>query len=123
MAEGIVNTYSDALFNLYNTLHVPSEKGSQNGWPYCQTETGLRIFQEAAEPHISGTAQSAPSPSSASTPPRQQHRLIWLQTFWPVCLGALVVISCVVAFAWQTHRRTLVNTRLQDQYTEMAKTW
>ena len=123
MAIGIVNTYSDALFKLYNTLNVPSEKGSQNGWPYCQTETGLRIFQEAAEPHISGTAQSAPSSSSPSPPPRLQSRLIWLQTFWPVCIGALVVICCVVALAWQAHRRSLVNTRLQEQDTEMSKTW
>jgi flagellar motor protein MotB len=123
MANDIVNTYSDALFNLYKRLNVPSKKGSQNGWPYCQTETGLRVFPEAAEPHISGTTQSATSSSSPSPPPRLQSRPIWLQTFWPVWVGALVVICCVLALAWQAHRQAPANARLQPQDTEIAQTW
>ena len=118
MANGKVNIYSDALFNLYNRLNLPRETGSQNGWPYGQTETGLRIFQEAAEPYINGTTQSATSPASPSSPPKRHGRLIWLQTFWPVCLGALLVICCVLALVWQAHRRALTSARLQDQYTE-----
>jgi flagellar motor protein MotB len=123
MANDIVNTYSDALFDLYKRLNLPSKKGSQNGWPYCQTETGLRVFQEAAEPHISGTTQSATSSSSPSPPPRLQSRPIWLQTFWPVWVGALVVICCVLALAWQAHRPAPANARLQPQDTEIAQTW
>jgi hypothetical protein len=123
MANSKVNVYSDPLFNLYRRLNLPGEKGSQNGWPYGQTETGLRIFQEAAEPYISGTTQSAPSSSSPSSPPKLQNRLIWLQTFWPICIGALLVICCVLALVWQAHRRALANARLQDQYTETPKIW
>jgi flagellar motor protein MotB len=123
MANDIVNTYSDALFNLYQRLNVPTEKGSQNGWPYCQTETGLKVFQEAAEAHISGTTQAATSSSSPSPPPRLQSRPIWLQTFWPVCVGGLVVICCVLALAWQAHRQAPANARLQPQDTEIAQTW
>jgi len=123
MASDIPNVYSDALFNVYNRLNVPIQKGSQNGWPYLQTETPLRIFQEAAEPHVSGTNQSATSSSSPSPPPRPQSHPIWLQTFWPVCVGALVVICCVLALGWRAHRQALVNARPQYQDTETAKIW
>jgi flagellar motor protein MotB len=123
MANDIVNTYSDALFNLYQRLNVSSQKGSQNGWPYCQTETGLRVFPEAAEPHISGTTQSVTSSSSPSPPPRLQGHPIWLQTFWPVGVGALVVICCVLALAWQAHWQAPAIARPQPHDTEIAKTW
>jgi hypothetical protein len=123
MASDIPNVYSDALFNVYNRLNVPIQKGSQNGWPYLQTETPLRIFQEAAEPHVSGTTQTATSSSSPSPPPRPQSHPIWLQTFWPVCVGALVVICCVLALGWRAHRQALVNARPQYQDTETAKIW
>jgi len=123
MANDIVNTYSDALFNLYQRLNVSSQKGSQNGWPYCQTETGLRVFPEAAEPHISGTSQSVTSSSSPSPPPRLQGHPIWLQTFWPVGVGALVVICCVLALAWQAHWQAPAIARPQPHDTEIAKTW
>lgn len=123
MANDIVNIYSDALFNSYSRLSDPSLKGSQNGWPYFQTETPLRIFQEAAEPHIRGNTHSATSSSSPSPPPRLQSRPIWLQSVWPVCVGAVVVICCVLALAWQAHRQALANARLQHQDTEIARTW
>ena len=123
MANDIVNTYSDALFNLYQRLNVSSQKGSQNGWPYCQTETGLRVFPEAAEPHISGTSQSVTSSSSPSPPPRLQGHPIWLQTFRPVGVGALVVICCVLALAWQAHWQAPAIARTQPHDTEIAKTW
>ena len=58
-----------------------------------------------------------------SAPPRRQTRPIWLQTFWPVCVGALVVICCVLALAWQAHRQAQANVRLQRQDPEPAKTW
>jgi flagellar motor protein MotB len=118
-----VNAYSDALFEVYSRANDLCEKGSQNGWPYCQTETGLRVFPQAAEPHIGGTAQAATSSSAPSAPPRRQARPTWLQTFWPVCVGALVVVSCVLALAWQAHRQAQANVRLQHQDLEIAKTW
>jgi len=123
MPDEILNTYSDALFDLYNILNVPSKKGSQNGWPYCQTENGIRIFQEAAEPYISGTTQSAASSSLPCPPPRLQGRPICLHTVWPICVGALVVTCCVLALAWQARTQALANARLQQQDTEIAKTW
>jgi flagellar motor protein MotB len=121
MADDIVSTYSDALFNLYNRLNVPCKKGSENGWPYCQTETGLRIFQEAAKSHINVTSQSAIESSSPAPPPRLRSRPIWVETVWPVCIGALVVICSVLALAWQAHRQALAYARLQHQDTEIAK--
>ena len=123
MEDDIVNTYSDALFEVYNRASDLCTKGSQNGWPYCQTETGLRVFAEAAKPHISGTTQAATSSSTPSAPPRLPTRPIWLRTVWPVCVGALVVICCVLALAWQAHRQGLANVRVQHQDLEMAKTW
>jgi hypothetical protein len=123
MANNIVITYSDILFDLYNRADDPSKKGSQNGWPYCETERGLRIFQEAAEPHISGKPQHASSATPPSPLPRQQTRPIWLQTFWPVLVGALVVICCVLALAWQADRQVLASARFQHQDTEVAKVW
>jgi len=123
MASDILNVYSDALFNVYNSPNVPIQRGSQNGWPYFQTETPLRIFQAAAEPHISGATQSATSSSSPSPPPRPRSHPIWLQTFWPVCVGALVVICCVLALGWRVHRQALANARLQHPDTEIAKMW
>jgi len=123
MASDIPNVYSDALFNVYNKPNVPIQKGSQNGWPYLQTETPLRIFQEAAEPHISGTTQSATSPSPPPPPPRPQSHPIWLQTFWPVCVGALVVICCLLALGWRAHRQALANARLKHQDTDTANMW
>jgi outer membrane protein OmpA-like peptidoglycan-associated protein len=125
MASNIVNTYSDLLFDLYNRANDPSKKGSQNGWPYCETEIGLRIFQEAAEPAISRTTQGA-TPSSPLAPPLavgQRSRPTWPQSVWLACLGALVVICCVVALAWQAHRQALANARLERQEAENAKTW
>jgi flagellar motor protein MotB len=118
-----VNAYSDALFEVYNRANELCEKGSQNGWPYCQTETGLRVFPQAAEPHIGETAQAATSSSPPSAPPRRQARPTWLQTFWPVCVGVLVVISCVLALAWQAHWQAQANVRLQHQNLEIAKAW
>jgi flagellar motor protein MotB len=130
MANDIVNTYSDALFNLYNKLNVPSKKGSQNGWPYCETETLLRIFQEAAEPHISRTTPSATSSSTPPPPPppplpapRLQSGLVGSQTVWQVCIGALVVICCVLALAWQASRPAPANTQRQHNDNEIAQTW
>ena len=123
MEGDLLNTYSDALFEVYNRANDLCKKGSQNGWPYCETETGLRVFQTAAEPHVGGTAQAATSSSSPSAPPRRQTRLIWLQTFWPVGVGALVVICCVLALAWQAHRQSQANVRLQHQDLEIAKAW
>ena len=118
-----MNAYSDALFEVYNRANELCEKGSQNGWPYCQTETGLRVFPQAAEPHIGETAQAATSSSPPSAPPRRQARPTWLQTFWPVCVGVLVVISCVLALAWQAHWQAQANVRLQHQNLEIAKAW
>ena len=123
MADDVVNTFSDALFDLYNRLDVPGKKGSQDGWPFYQTEAGLRIFQEAAEPYISGKTQSATSASSPSPPSSPQSRPAWLQSFWPVGVGAFVVICCVFALVWQTHRQALANARLQQQDTEIARLW
>ena len=123
MANNIVITYSDVLFDLYSRADDPSKKGSQNGWPYCETEIGLRIFQEAAEPHVSGEPHSATSAISASPPPRPPTRPIWLQTFWPVFVGAFVLICCVLALVWQTHQQALADARLQHQDTEIAKMW
>jgi flagellar motor protein MotB len=122
MAIDRVNIYSDALFNLYSRLNLPPEKGSQNGWPFCQTETGLRIFQEAAQPHISGTVPSAPSSSSPSPPTGLQSPPLWLRTFWPVYVGALIVICCVLALVWLAHKQARANARLQYQDTEIANT-
>src|ERR1019366_2125923 len=119
MASDRVNIYSDALFGLYSGLNLPPEKGSQNGWPYCETETGLRVFQEAAQPHISGRDPSAPSSSSPSPPPELQSPLIWLRTFWPVGVGALVVICCVLALVWLAHNQARADARLQYQDTEI----
>ena len=119
----VVNVYSDALFNLYSRLNLPPEKGSQNGWPYCQTETGLRVFQEAAQSHVSGTDPSAPSRLSPSPLPRLQRPPTWLRTFWPVCVGALVVICCVIALAWLAHNQALANELLRSPDTEITKTW
>ena len=123
MAKGIVNIFSDELFNLYSGLNVPCEKGAQNGWPFYQTETGLKVFQGAAEQHISGKAQSAASPSSASPAPGLRNRLIGLQTLWPVWFGAMLVICCVLGLAWQVRRRAQADIHLHDQYTDLAKTW
>ena len=123
MTSDTVNVFSDALFNAYNRADIPIERGSQNGWPYFQTETPLRIFQAAAELHISGTAQAATSSSSPSPPPKLQTRLNWLQNVWPVCVGALVVICCVLALGWRARRPALANARLQPQDTESASMW
>jgi outer membrane protein OmpA-like peptidoglycan-associated protein len=123
MADEVVNTYSEALFDLYSRLNVPSKKGSQNGWPYYQTEAGLRIFQEAAEPHVSGTAQPATLASHQAAAPGPQTRPNWLRTFWPVLVGACVVICCVLALAWEAHKQAQTSTRLQHQDTEIAAMW
>jgi hypothetical protein len=123
MPSNIPNIYSDALFNVYNRPNIPTKKGSQNGWPYFQTETPLRIFQEAAEPHINGTNQSATSSSPPPLPPRLQSRPIWLQTVWPVCVAAVVVICCLLALGWRAHARALANAQSQHQEAESAKMW
>ena len=123
MGNDIVNTYSDGLFELYNRANDLCRKGSQNGWPFCETETGLRVFQAAAAPHIGGTAPSATSSASPAPPPRPQTRPIWLQTAWPVGVGALVVVCCVLALAWEAHRQALAKVRLQKQDLEVVNTW
>jgi flagellar motor protein MotB len=123
MASEIVNVYSDALFKAYNRPSIPINRGSQNGWPYFQTETLLRIFEEAAKPHISSTPRSANASSSPSPPSGLQSHPIWLQTVWPVCVAALVVVCCVLALGWSAHRQALANSRLQHQDAEIAKMW
>ena len=45
------------------------------------------------------------------------------QTAWLVCVGALLVIGCVLALSWRAHRQALANARLQRQDTEIAKMW
>ena len=121
MANDIVNIYSDALFNVYNKSNVPSKKGAENGWPYYQTETLLKIFQEAAEPHVGRTTESA-APAS-SPPPTLQSHPSRLQSVWPILVGAVVVVGCVLALAWQAHRQALERGRLQQKDTEIAKMW
>ena len=123
MANDIPNVYSDALFNVYNRPNVPVQKGSQNGWPYFQTETPLGIFQEAAEPHISGTSPICNFFFPSFSHPVCKADPIWLQTVWPVCVGALVVICCVLALGWRAHRQALANARLQHQDPETANMW
>ena len=123
MANDILNVYSDALFAVYSKPNVPIQKGLQNGWPYFQTETPLRIFQAAAEPHINGTTQSATPSSPPSPPPSPQSHPIRLHTFWPVWVGALVVICCVLALGWRAQRQVLAYARLQHHDTENAGMW
>src|ERR1019366_6467275 len=123
MARDILNIYSDALFNVYSRPNLPIQRGSQDGWPYFQTETPLRIFQEAAEPHINGTTQSATLSSPPSPPPRPQSHPIRLHTFWPVWVGALVVICCVLALGWRAHRQVLAYARFQNPDTQTANIW
>jgi len=123
MGSDIVYTYSDALFSLYRRLDVATKQGSQNGWPYCETETGLRVFQEAAEPHIRGATQSAAPCSTPTAPPRLQRRPSWLQTYWPACAGALAVICCGLALVWPRRAHVPASAPLQPQDTEEAKPW
>ena len=123
MGNNFVNIYSDALFDRYNGLKVPCEKGSQNGWRYCQTETGLRIFQKAAEPHLRETTEPAPSSPSASALPRQPGSPVRRRTFWPVGIGALLVVCCVVALGCQARKRALAKAQSQDPYAEMLSAW
>ena len=123
MANRFVNIYSDALFSRYSRLKVPCEKGSQNGWPYCQTETGLRIFQEEAERRLSATNEptsSAPYPSPLPKPP---GRLVRVRAFWAASMGAFLVICCVVALGCQARKRAQANAQRQDPYAEMLSAW
>ena len=125
MASNMVITYSDVLFDLYSGGTDPSKKGSRNGWPYCDTEIGLRIFQEAAEPYVSGTIQPPTLSSPPPPPPRsgQGSSPIWPQIIWPVGVGVLVVIGCVLALVWQWHWQILANSRIERQQAEIAKGW
>jgi flagellar motor protein MotB len=64
----------------------------------------------------------APS-SFSSTPIRLQGGPIRLQTIWPVGVGALVVICCVLALVWLAQKQALEETRIQSQESEISKTW
>ena len=129
MVTDTVDTYSDALFDLYSRPNDLCRKGSQNGWPYCQTETGLRIFQEAAEPYVRGAVQpgAAPTtPATASAPtasPSLQRLSTRGRTVWPIGLGALVVVGSILGLAWQGRWQAQTNTRLERQQSEIAKGW
>jgi flagellar motor protein MotB len=46
-----------------------------------------------------------------------------LQAVWPVCVGALVVICCVLALVWLAHSEALANTQIQHQEPEISKTY
>ena len=46
-----------------------------------------------------------------------------LQAVWPVCVGALVVICCVLALVWLAHSEALANTRIQHQEPEISKAY
>jgi len=125
MASNMVVTYSDVLFDLYNRTSDPSKKGSQNGWPYCETEIGLRIFQEAAESEISRTSQPTIAPPAPPPPAEvtRQSRPFWPPVAWVVGAGAIVVIGWLVALAWQAHRQSVAKTRIERQEVENTRTW
>jgi flagellar motor protein MotB len=123
MTSEFVNLYSDKLFNRYNRADLPVSRGDQDGWPYLQTSSLLRIFPAAAEPHIKMTTPSASSSSSASVSARPESNSSWLQTFWPVCVGGLVVVGCVVALGWRGLRQAPATVAVQQPDTEAAKLW
>jgi flagellar motor protein MotB len=123
MAHDVVTIYSDALFDLYNRLDTPTRKGFQNGWPYCQTDSLIRIFQEAAKPHITAAAQPrAPAPVPPSFP-RPQSLPIWLQNIWPVMIGAFLVVICVVALAWKSRKPPPPDAGTQRPETSFSTMW
>jgi flagellar motor protein MotB len=71
-----------------------------------------------ANVNTSGTPSSFPS-----APPRQPSGPIGLQAAWPVGLGAVVVICCVLALVWLAHQQALEKTRIQSHESEISKTW
>ena len=46
-----------------------------------------------------------------------------LRAVWPVCVGALVVICCVLGLVWLAHSEALANTRIQHREPEISKTY
>jgi flagellar motor protein MotB len=120
MASNAVNVFSDVLFNVYNKSNLPVSRGTQNGWPYFQTTGSRRIFQAAAEPHISRIAEPA---ATAFPSPMLASQRSGLQAVWPVLIGALVVTCCVLALGWRASQPTLANARVQHPETDMARMW
>jgi flagellar motor protein MotB len=123
VADDIVNTFSDALFEIYNRPTSLCTKGSQNGWPFCQTQVGVRIFQEAAEPCISSTIQFATSSVAVASRRGPQSGSIWLQTAVTIFIVAFLVVCGLLTLIWRDYRGAMANLRQEQQKPQMVNTW